>query len=201
MACGEAEDGLSCGEELGSDDEKFSHLTNFLLELIACGVRNLTLLCCGRCRGVCQEVHRTSSTAAPPSSSPSLCPPPWLPTQPSLSHLTSYLSFRSISSKAEFERDLQTCLQEISHLSQEGSSADSAPLGVPIFLSSVRHSTRGAEDSLPSGRPSSSQTVFGMLRGEIEEGRVPGGLAVSCRIITLTDPIKDTPTFASALLR
>lgn len=201
MVCGEAEDGLTCGEELRSDDENFSRLTSFLLELIACGIRNLTLLCCGRCRGVCQEVHRTSSTAAPPPYSPSLCTPPLLPAHPSLSHLSSYLSFRSISSKAEFERDLQTCLQEISHLSHEGGSADSASLGVPIFLSSVRHSTRDAEDSFPSERPSSSQTVFGMLRGEIEEGRVPGGLAVSCRILTLTDPIKDTPTFASALLR
>jgi hypothetical protein len=182
VVCGGGEDKVSCGEGSAEDS-----LTNFLLELIACGIRNLTLLCLGDCHGVCHELHRSTSSSAP-------LPSPWLYSDSKLRHLSSYLSFRSISSKAEFETDLHASLEEILRFHQrDGEEANCD--GVPVFLSSVRHSSLEARES----EIYSSRAVYGMLRGEREqEGtRVRGGLTISFRIMTLVDPEKDTLSFAN----
>jgi hypothetical protein len=200
VVCGGAEDELTCGEESGDDsNENFSRLTDFLLELIACGIRNLTLLCCGDCRGVCREVHQASSSAPLQSSSS----PSWLYSHSNLRHLSAYLSFRSISSKAEFEKDLQVSLEETLRFSQQRGGEEETPFPsvVPVFLSSVRYSPRGQQGAAEGSEKPSSRAVYEMLKGESEGGTVRGGLTVSCRILTLTDPAKDAATFSSFLLR
>jgi hypothetical protein len=184
----EGEEGLCA---VDGDTTLSNRLTDFLLELIACGVRNLFLLCSGGCRGICAAVGKAS---LPPP--PSTLPPPseWSYSETNKDRLSNFLAFRSIASTEELERDLREALREISCLSNQRDGC------CPVLVATVSHSeaTRGV---------SSTQTLYQLLASPFPVASEPRrsetlsreGLAVMARLLPLADPESDTASFLSAI--
>jgi hypothetical protein len=176
-----------------SDDEPTprNRLTDFLLELVACGVRNLFLLCFGSCRGVCADVGSQSSPSCPALSQE------WSYSDSNKGRLSSCLSFHSIASSEELERDVSGALHEIFLFYQRELRGTE---DCPVLLTTVRHSQEPAVVS-------SSQAVYQMLTAtclssDQRAGEIPrDGLTVSAQILNLSDPEADRAAFLSAIGR
>jgi hypothetical protein len=144
------------------DVEMRSHLTDYLLELVACGVRQIFLVCTGNCQhtqanasnSFCQEVHSVAcQTKVKPEEEK-----PWSYHEEKLSILSHSLSFRQLSllDHNEDRAEFLSLLGEILEFNYEHRVPT---CGIPLLIGYYRH-TPGSAPGMPR-----HQLVYDHLRG------------------------------------
>lgn len=153
-----------------TDALKDARLTNFLLELIACGIRQIKLLCLDNCKGVCGRIEPSSFVNSSPH---------WSYSDALRELLARYLTFQCIP-RNEFLKDSSSVLREISETKIPTPE-------LPIIFGTIRHHAP-EEESVGLNR---SSQIYDLLIPSIEPKKLKyqDGLQITAQV--RSNPISD----------